>query len=638
MSIPDCESPMSQEQQDLFDFMLFHTWPQAMAEYGIKSRSILRTVLIRTALGLPWHRGHVGGPHPYLNFEKEAKLVHLIEEASESHQCLSTGDVASLAFALKTESIIEACASLRQRRCPKLADSIQGEVLPPSPSWLCRFAQRNQLHNVLAREMEASRHFGCERSVIVQYFLKFLPAFNRDPRLIFGADETDMRPAARFRVLCPQEAEGFTTAEDENMSHISAMCCHNAAGVAVPPFIILSKLQALPPELRSPDISSPNIAWFGSTERGYMTEGAFYLWAVLFVTWLSGYRATCLPEELKLANILLIIDGCTSHHCPEALDLFRRHNVTVLILPAHTSHLLQAFDVTIASTLKAYFRRFVGEEKKQASVQQLTKAAKTRLTLVRSFLRAWHASASPAMCCKSFEVVGVFPPCPTRVLASPFVTSDACPSRRENQVNNSIVTDIGFIQELRGSLKRDVMKELPDPWSLRDYDDVIAWLRRQAPKQGKLLSEPPALYVLRQGEWVVSRTWASQPQQPVHPAVLMRTMHMLTLDMTGAGQGILDDYVNQQTQERHEIERAVIEEAARHMAHEMATSLALERLRSFSRLTGQELEAELLQRLQVTLEASGIDPDVRDVLAHGASCCVASAIEKLLDACSSDIA
>ena len=130
-------------------------------------------------------------------------------------------------------------------------------------------------------------------------------------------------------------------------------------------------------------------------------SGLLNNWAVLFVTWLSGYRATCLPEELKLANILLIIDGCTSHHCLEALDLFRRHNVTVLILPAHTSHLLQAFDVTIASTLKAYFRRFVGEEKKQASVQQLTKAAKTRLTLVRSFLRAWHASASPAMCCKS---------------------------------------------------------------------------------------------------------------------------------------------------------------------------------------------------------------------------------------------
>ena len=632
MSMPECESPMTQEQQDLFDFMLFHTWEQAMSQYNIRSRSVLRTALIRTALGLPWHQGHPGGPHPYLNFEKEAKLVHLIEEASENHRCVSTADVANLAFALKNESIIEACASLRQRRCPKLADSIQSEILPPSPSWLHRFAQRHDLHTVLAREMEASRHFGCERSVIIEYFLKFLPLFNRDPRLIFGADETDMRPSARFRVMCPQESQGFTATE-ENPSHISAMCCHSAAGVAVPPFILLSKLQALPAELRSPEISSPNIAWFGSTDRGYMTEGAFYLWATLFVTWLSGYRATCLPEELRLADILLIIDGCTCHHCPEALELFRRHNVTVLILPAHTSHLLQAFDVTIASALKAHFRRFLGEEKKHAHCQPMTQAAKTRLILVRSFLRAWHASASPAMCSKSFEVVGVFPPCPTRVLASPFVTSEARPPGRENHLNSSIVTDATVIQALKESLRREPMVELPVSWSPGDYDTVIAWFKNQAPRQGKLLSEPPALYMLRQREWVVCRTWVSQPQQVVHPAVLMRTMRNLTLDMTGKGSAILEDFLNQQSHERNNVERAVIEEAAKNMAHEMATNLALERLRSLNQLAAQELELELSERLKLVLQDSGIDPHVRDVLAGNVPGCINAALGKLWEAC-----
>ena len=614
--------PMLPEQQDLFEFLLFHTWEQTMKEFDIKSKSVLRTAIIRTALGLPWYKGHKGGPHPYLNFDKEAKLLHFIEESSESHQCLSTAEVASLALMLRQEAIREARASLCQRRCLHLAAALDPEMLPPSSSWLSRFAQRHQLHSVVARELESARHFGCERSLILQYFLKFLPFFNRDPRLIFGADETDMKPGQRFKVVCPQEAEGFTRSDEEVPGHITAMCCHSAGGVAVPPLLLLSKLRQLPSELRLPELCSPNICWFASTERGYMTEGSFYLWALLFTTWLSGYRATCLPKELQQEEILLLMDGCTSHHCPEALDLLRQHRVTVVILPAHTSHLLQAFDVLIAGALKAYFRRFVAEEKKHISGKTLGKAAKARLVLVAGFLRAWSAAASPAMCSKSFEVVGVFAPCPTRVLQSPFVTDTGTPQTRENLVSNSIVTDPATIQRLKANLKRAPMPELGDAWTPNDYDSMLSYFKNQEPKQGRLLSEPPALYMRRDDDWFVCRSHVPGSLQTAHSAVIMRTMHMLTCEMTQKGNEILQMFAEQRAHERQNVEREVVREAARNFAQEIATTIAVDRLRSLEHLAAQELQPLLLERVHCALADTSVDAEVRDAVARGITDCV----------------
>lgn len=73
-------------------------------------------------------------------------------------------------------------------------------------------------------------------------FLKCLPLFNRDPALIFGVDETNMKHAQRFNVIYPQTAEGFTILGEESPSDISAMCCHSTGGAAVPSLVLLSKL------------------------------------------------------------------------------------------------------------------------------------------------------------------------------------------------------------------------------------------------------------------------------------------------------------------------------------------------------------------------------------------------------------
>ena len=61
-------------------------------------------------------------------------------------------------------------------------------------------------------------------------------------------DETDMRPGRRFTVVVPQEMGGHVS-EDEASEHISAVCAHSTAGVALPPMVLLSNKAKLPKDL-----------------------------------------------------------------------------------------------------------------------------------------------------------------------------------------------------------------------------------------------------------------------------------------------------------------------------------------------------------------------------------------------------
>lgn len=49
------------------------------------------------------------------------------------------------------------------------------------------------------------------------------------------------------------------------------------------------------------------------------------------------------------------MDGHKSRENPVAIQILKDNNVEVFIIPAHTSHVTQLFDVIIASPMKSYF-------------------------------------------------------------------------------------------------------------------------------------------------------------------------------------------------------------------------------------------------------------------------------------------
>ena len=620
--------PLTEQQLEIYNFLLVHTWAEAMREFGITSKSVMRTIVLRTALGLEWFPEHPGGPHPYLNYEKEHRLLHIVERASEAHQCLSLPEVATLAACLKREANIEAISSLNSRRCTALAAKIAEEVVTePCHGWTYAFIERHALHSVLGRSMDTARTLACSRLRLSSFMLKFLPLFNRDPRLIFGADETDMKPSKRFKVVCPEGQQGFITETETKQKHITAMCAHSAGGAAVPPLLLLSQVKKLPQDLAVPDIDSADICWFASTERGYMTERAFYIWSLLFCTWLSGYRATIPPDEIKCANILLVMDGCYAHRCPEALRLFGLNNVTVLLLPSHTTHVMQPFDILIASSLKSHFRRFLFEEKKAMQGSELSKAARSRVVLVKAFLRAWNIAASPAMCTRSFEAAGLFPLCPSRVLESPFVCDDA--KDCDMDWSRSILTSEDVIRELELNKQREAMRCLSIQSTPDDYQKLVEYLMEDC-SAGRLLSFPPPMYSYQRGIWFIWKSFTRKAIPVLSQARIYQMMRQLSMDMSAKGDEILQNYVRQQEEERRIVEETVIRDAAQHFALGIADHLIHGSLQIHTeKLVSAEFQEQLAKHLLTSVQQATIDESVKTVLIDAISICATLTVDKL---------
>ena len=69
-----------------------------------------------------------------------------------------------------------------------------------------------------------------------------------------------------------------------------------------------------------------------------------------FIEWLKKIFVPSLPDERP---IILILDGHVSHISYEIRILSNEHDVTLLKLPSHLTHLLQPLDISVFKAMKA---------------------------------------------------------------------------------------------------------------------------------------------------------------------------------------------------------------------------------------------------------------------------------------------
>lgn len=166
---------------------------------------------------------------------------------------------------------------------------------------------------------------------------------------ILGADETILSSLIKNKVIT---LPGNTCLRKEiDLPHILCMCAHTASGIALPLFIILpNSIQTLPDELC--DFVANGQAWFGSSKSGWMSRDLFLVWVIHIIHWVSIYK-TNFDKSIRNKRLLLIMDGHGSRECPLVLYLLKVSCIDVLILPAHTIHITQMFDVCFAHPLKS---------------------------------------------------------------------------------------------------------------------------------------------------------------------------------------------------------------------------------------------------------------------------------------------
>lgn len=124
--------------------------------------------------------------------------------------------------------------------------------------------------------------------------------------------------------------------------------CISATGRSLPPLVIF-KGQSVQQQWFPLDLV-PYTTWqFTATEKGWITDSTAVEW--LERVFIPGTQPAT-PEPR-----LLVVDGHGSHETTQFMWLCFQHNIRLLFLPPHTSHVLQPLDLAVFSSLKAAYRK-----------------------------------------------------------------------------------------------------------------------------------------------------------------------------------------------------------------------------------------------------------------------------------------
>lgn len=229
---------------------------------------------------------------------------------------------------------------------------------------------------------------------------------------------------------------------------------------------------------------------------------------ITFVAELQMIRLR-LPPELRHEPVLLFLDGHPSRWDFYANLIFWTFNVDVVTFPGHCSHLLQMFDVCIASPLKIELKKELTASRFSSFLATLRpedfrtnrkqNAREMRLLLIESFFTAFERVCTHKNCRSSFQETGISPYNPDVVLSSPYTMEPPAEGlfpKRQGPASAKWLTSDESLQEMfRHEFGRDLTPNDLRMNRARVYED----LKNADIKYGRPLSEPPDILVEQSG-------------------------------------------------------------------------------------------------------------------------------------------
>ena len=173
-------------------------------------------------------------------------------------------------------------------------------------------------------------------------------------------------------------------------TQITVLACALAAGYAIPPFVIFDR-QTLNPQLTKGEISGTS---YGLSPNGWIDRK-------LFCDWVLEHFLEYAPPARPL---LLLLDGHSSHYCPEVITACAAEEVIILALPPNTTHIIQPLDRGCFSPLKSQWKKVV-----QSYMAKNHGKAVTRYEFSSLFAEAWYSAMTAKNIHAGFKISGVFP-------------------------------------------------------------------------------------------------------------------------------------------------------------------------------------------------------------------------------------
>ncbi|XP_050551659.1 uncharacterized protein LOC126910995 [Spodoptera frugiperda] len=129
--------------------------------------------------------------------------------------------------------------------------------------------------------------------------------------------------------------------------NITVLTTVNAAGQKLDPLIVFKGKHMYEQwMLQTPEKYDFNLA-YAASKRGWMETDIFYDYIL----------KVFIPNLGEDRPVLLVYDGHVSHVDDKVVALAVENNITILNLPAHTSHLLQPLDLAVFKSFKTIWDR-----------------------------------------------------------------------------------------------------------------------------------------------------------------------------------------------------------------------------------------------------------------------------------------
>ena len=320
--------------------------------------------------------GARSGPRTYLSYEEEEEIASFLIQTAKIGYPHTKKQVLAL-----VQKIVES----------------KGIATTVSNGWWERFCQRHpKLTLKTAVPLSYSRAVATDPIVLDRYFdmleetLQGNGIFNR-PVHIFNCDETGLPLNPKcLKIVDQAGSRNPSYITGDTKSQITILGCTCAAGYAIPPFVIF-KRKSLNPELTNGEVPG---TLYGLSDSGWMTRE-------LFNYWFTEHFLLYAPQ---IRPLLLLLDGHSTHYCPETINIAAMHNIIMFTLPPHTTHITQPLDRGCFAPLKVEWRQVC-----HTFFAQNPRKTISQYDFCELFAKAWTKSFSMKNIISSFKVTGICP-------------------------------------------------------------------------------------------------------------------------------------------------------------------------------------------------------------------------------------
>ena len=320
--------------------------------------------------------GAVSGRPKYLSNDEEKELVRFLQKCS------------FIGYPRSRKEVI----AIVQRVCSSRSLSID-----VTHGWWDAFRRRHPDMTLrTTSHLSRSRAMATDPAVLETYFDMLEDTLRENdlidkPCQIFNVDESGMPfdpepPKGVFKVGT-RNPVSVTTGDK---SQVTVVGCVNAAGQSIPPMVIWDR-KTLQPSMVKGELPG---TIYGLSANGWIDRELFHVW---FERHFLNYAPSCRP-------LLLLMDGHSSHYCPEVIRAAANEQVILFVLPPNTTHLSQPLDRSCFGPLKLEWRRVVHEFMTENPGKVVTRYSFSEL-----FSAAWVRSMTMRNIMAGFKVTGVYP-------------------------------------------------------------------------------------------------------------------------------------------------------------------------------------------------------------------------------------